>query len=248
MPGYYACGSENKDEHWFTSMRILFGHQSVGNNLVDGLREIPSDVGPIVAIGDGERIPEARCLLAHFRVGTNGNPLAKIDDFARVLKMRLGEGLDFALFKFCYVDVLEADAADSLFRAYEARLTELQNEAAPVTIGHATVPLRARRTGPGAILRTLLGRRDPQIARNAARHRFNEHLRRRYADTGLLFDLATIEANRAGTQPPVRSDAIPALRAEYTSDGGHLNTVGREVVAAAFARYIGALRSRRAAA
>jgi hypothetical protein len=63
-----------------------------------------------------------------------------------------------------------------------------------------------------------------------------------------LFDLAGVEANPVGASRRARSVVVPALRAEYTSDGGHLNTMGRAVVAGAFERFLADVRSRRTAA
>jgi hypothetical protein len=124
----------------------------------------------------------------------------------------------------------------------------LQSRVGPTVIGHITVPLRARPSGLRAALRRSFGRNDVELARNAARHGFNEHVRRRYRDGGTLFDLAAIEATSTrGNEPRsrIREEETPALLDEYTSDGGHLNERGRMVVARAFMRFVDGVRSRR---
>jgi hypothetical protein len=231
-------------------MRILLGHQSVGENIIEGLRAASADVGAIVPIADVQRtkLPAGRAMLAHFRVGTNGAPQTKLQDFVRAVRARADDAVGLALFKFCYVDIVDEQAVERLFADYCGELEELQSRVGPTVIGHMTVPLRARPSGLRATLRHSLGRYDTELARNAARHGFNQHLRRRYGDGGTLFDLAAVEAARTGdngSRPEVRDDETPALLAEYTNDGGHLNERGRTVVAQAFMRFLDEVRSRR---
>jgi hypothetical protein len=97
--------------------------------------------------------------------------------------------------------------------------------------------LRALPRGPAAIVRWAFGGGGKEVARDAARHAFNERLRARYGPEGLLFDLAVIESATNGGALTASASA-PALRRDYTSDGGHLNYTGRTVLASSFWRFV----------
>lgn len=223
-------------------MRILFGHQSVGADVLLGLQEIDDSVTPAVALEATGPLPVSGELLAHFRVGTNGQPHSKIDHFVSCVRERRSEQIDIALFKFCYVDIIDDASARLLVGEYCSRMDELQAESARPIIAHVTVPLRARPRGLGSLFRATLGKPSKELARNAARHDFNEALRQRYVDTGLLFDLAAAEADRG---PQGRSGKRPpSLHPDYTNDGGHLNRIGRAAVSGEFARFLTRLRRR----
>src|SRR3989454_12732065 len=79
--------------------RIYFGHQSVGANILQGVKEL----GVSLSIKD-EFLAE------------NGEPLRKLQNF----KAAVGEGsrFDIALVKFCYVDVNADTDARALFERY----------------------------------------------------------------------------------------------------------------------------------
>jgi len=228
-------------------MRILFGHQSVGQNIIDGLRETAASVGAIVSIDDAERthLSSDVTLMAHFRVGTNGAPESKIRHFVRTVLSRADQGLDLALFKFCYVDIVNENDVQELFSLYSDTLDRLQATVASTAIGHVTVPLRAPRRGVLSALRRWRSGEDSEDVRNRARHRFNEHIRERYARTGLLFDLAAAESGEplSATKTTITA-GIPALRRDYTTDGGHLNAAGRAAIAAGFVQFLDGVRSR----
>jgi hypothetical protein len=210
----------------FASLRVLFGHQSVGGNVVEGVREILSGRNgarwPVIDVA--EAAGAAGGFLAHGRVGRNGDPGSKTQEFCELLSGPLGGEVDVALHKYCYVDLDAASDVDALFESYRRSMAQLRMERQHIRIVHVTVPLVRVRTGVQAWLLTLLGRRSPRIADNARRELFNDRLRAEYGDSESLFDLAAIESG----------DGAPrSLRADYTEDGGHLNAAGRRDVATA---------------
>lgn len=80
----------------------------------------------------------------------------------------------------------------------------------------------------------LLGIADETDAANAVRCRYNDLLRKRYADEP-VYDLALVEATRLdGTHETFgyKGQTCYSLAHEYTEDGGHLNRQGREAAAA----------------
>ena len=218
-------------------MRILFGHQSVGADLLAGLRNDPA----CPAIVAARQAPAMASFVAHFPVGSNGDVSSKISDFVTAVTLTRPGSLDAALFKFCYVDITAADAAQDAFQRYTAALDELQTRRPDLSLGHVTVPLRAVRYGLRSGVGLLIGRGHPEAERNAAREQFNDRLRTRYGESGRLFDLAACEAG------PGKSAAAPRLHASYTNDGGHLNDRGRTVIAGAFRSFLLGLAAQGAA-
>lgn len=221
-------------------VRTLFCHQSVGADLLEGLRELGA-AG--VDFTDCDSLPErdpGTPLLAAARVGRNGDPRSKWQSFAELLAAR-GERIDFALMKLCYVDIVDLASVDRVFADYLAAMEEIGKRHPRLRLGHVTVPLRARPQGIGASVRRMLGRRDTEHARNRARAAFNERMRQACAGSDNLFDLARVEAH----SPDARSSSwregdhdVPALAPEYSRDGGHLNSLGRRVAARAFLDFL----------
>src|SRR5579884_2378884 len=100
---------------------------------------------------------------------------------------------------------------------------------------HVTVPLYADEPAGSlqqrirTFLRRLL-RRDPNIQRNE----FNQLLIRTYGGKEPIFDLARVESTHAdGSRCYYRrgTQKIYMLAPEFTTDGGHLNEMGRKAAA-----------------
>lgn len=223
------------------SRRIFFGHQSVGANILDGVNQVAQ--GKL-------RIREGRtpALLTtpgflHARVGQNEAPLSKVKDFEAALDS-LGGAVDIAFFKFCYVDFDASTDVDALFTEYLESSRRLEAKYPQVTFVHVTVPLTVVPQGPAAWLKQTVTRKAPWGAReNAARHRFNTLLRTRLEGRP-LFDLAALESRRAdGTAVTYSHEgqSLPALVAEYSDDGQHLNPVGQRRVAEALLTFLARL-------
>ncbi len=213
-------------------MLVLFGHQSVGQNILDGINDLARDGVPTPLVTDlpGAAGAESPIVLGHFRVGTNGQPLTKIQDFERTVTGASGLRAQAAMFKFCYVDLRDPDLARSLFDAYAQMIDRLKSLRPDLALAHVTMPLRAIPTGLAVTARRLLGQRHPELAANAARHAFNELMRARYGSGSLVFDLAAVQSGDR--------HAAPALLNSYTDDGGHLNEEGRRVVAQQFLDFL----------
>jgi hypothetical protein len=228
------------------SLRVYFGHQSVGGNVVEGLQELRALAGDtalrIVHDPSADALPPA--FFAESKVGTNGDPLGKLAVFRRAVDTALAGRLDVALVKICYVDLNRGYAVDpdSLFAAY--RKTVLDLEAAHP--GLAVIPVTSPLTVSGYGARGRLDRLKGEIARwlgrpddNARRAVFNARLREAFRDRP-LFDLAAVESTRPdGSRVRYgRGGEIEALAPEYSADGGHLNALGRKVAARALLRVL----------
>jgi hypothetical protein len=192
-------------------LRIYFGHQSVGANILQGVKEL------------GVSLPIKDEFLAE-----NGDPLRKLENF----KAAVGEGsrYDVALVKFCYVDVSADTDARALFERYRATIAELQAKNPRTVFVHATLPLTTVQTGPKAWAKRLLGRAPYGTIENVRRAEYNTLLRRADAGREPIFDLARLESIAPdGSEVTVtwNGATVPAMSPAYSDDGGHLNAAGR---------------------
>ena len=202
--------------------RVYFGHQSVGAQILQGVKELSTKEGVPVFIKD-EFVPE------------NGEPLHKLASF----KASVGAGsrYDVALVKFCYVDINANTDAAALFDHYRQAINELRARNPRTVFVHATLPLTTVQTGPKAWVKRLIGRSPYGTVENVKRDEYNRLLRATYAGREPIFDLARIESTAPdGTLVTVTWDGItaPVLSPAYTTDGGHLNAVGRARAAREF--------------
>lgn len=220
--------------------RVFFGHQSVGAEILRGLADLAEDEGIRLNLAETRALETGSgpCL-AHARIGRNGDPAAKFDDFAAVLDGGLAADLDLAMMKLCYVDVTRDTDATDLARQHDAIFDGLAARHPGLRLLAVTVPLTTGLFGLRGRIANLLGRSDPAAPDNRARARYNDHLRARYADCGLLFDLAAVEAASAADGPD--AGGIPSLSPSLTRDGGHLNRRGRKLAAIALAGTLGRL-------
>ena len=101
--------------------KIFFGHQSVGFNIIDGLKDIMKE-NPQIKLNIVETSNPAdfnHPLFAHARVGKNTYPKSKIDAFADFMEEGIGNKADIAFLKFCYVDVMAGTDSQKVFDDYK---------------------------------------------------------------------------------------------------------------------------------
>jgi len=214
---------------------VIFGHQSVGMNIIDGLAQLSSRGGVPIRIVDVSAAPAAPPgTLAHLFVPENGKPGTKLDSFARALGSLPPGRPDIALVKFCYVDFEPSTDPVALFSRYQETVARLQAATPERRFVHVTAPLSTVQAGPKAWVKRLMGRTPYGLAENARREEFNDLLRKAYAGRAPVFDLARVESTLPdGTRSTAtwNGRTFPVLGAPYTDDGGHLNQVGRLVAA-----------------
>lgn len=232
-----------QDLNVLRSARGYFGHQSVGGDIMNGVTDILRDSGtplPLLELQTVTPLPDA--FLLHMPVGKNTEPKTKCDDFKRIVDQELAGNIDYALLKFCYIDIGEDTDVESLFAYYRSVLDDLQARHPDITFIHVTTALRDTPGGFGVWIRETLGRPNRAKLANVKRHEFNELLRAAYAGAP-IFDLAASES----TYPDGRRETFTlngktyySLIGAYTHDGGHLNELGRRHVAADFIHSIAA--------
>jgi hypothetical protein len=223
-------------ERWdaLARQKVYFGHQSVGQNVLDGLQAVLKaspgirlDIRETADPGDFDRP-----VFAHSRIGQNGDPKGKIDHFRSILESGIGRKADIALFKLCYVDVDASTDVPALLDHYDRTLADLRAEYPDLTILAVTVPLTNALPGIKSKIKALLGRGPALKEQNGPRNTVNDHIRQTFGPA--VWDLAAVEAMTAGGGRTFVRDgqrAIDLLNPAWTSDGGHLNDVGSQVVA-----------------
>jgi hypothetical protein len=210
--------------------RIFFGHQSVGANLLDGMRQLAAAAGVPIRIAETSTASGvARGTLGHAFIAENGNPTLKLQNFALAVGTRQA-GVDIALVKFCYLDFTPNTDASALFARYRAAIERLRAGNPGTTFVHVTAPLTDVQRGPKALLKRLLGRPPYGVLENVRREEYNALLRQAYRGREPIFDLAQVESTGPdGTAVTVEwaGYRAPAMAPQYTEDGGHLNAAGR---------------------
>jgi hypothetical protein len=224
-----------------TRAKVFFGHQSVGVNILDGVRDVYAAHGTAPpAIEQGALVPgSGGGFIDHAFIGENTKPLLKIQDFDATLRNGVGKSVDVALMKFCYVDITGTTNVDELFAAYRAALANLQRDFPNVTFVHATVPLTTEQGILSRVKGWLTGNTSYK-ADNVARERFNQLIRHEYAGSHLL-DLAAIESTTpdgARSGGTYEGQQYYSLYDGYASDPGHLNPEGAQVVASAWLKTV----------
>ena len=224
---------------------IFFGHQSVGNNILNGITDIYNAEGKSIKIEslDEEKIFNNTNII-HTRIGKNKFPISKINDFSEKLNSFSNNSIDVALMKFCYVDISTDDEVDDIYSKYVRVFEQLEAAYPDKKFIYMTIPLSSPMTGIKNDIRRMLGRLkmvDDGRTANIPRNRFNSMLRESKSKTGRLFDLAAIEAtmpNGSSYLIEIDGKEYEALYPGYTWDGGHLNTTGRRFVAEKLIRFL----------
>jgi hypothetical protein len=204
---------------------IYFGHQSVGYNIMDGVQAIISGVTSVTPSIRETADPASMQagIFAHAANGSNGDPIGKTTAFSNTVLGGVGSRVNIAFFKFCYVDFDGSTNVNAVFVDYQAKMAALEAAFPNVRFVHVTVPLE---TGANS--------------NNAVRERFSNLIRQTYSAGEPVFDLARVESTKSDGSTESYS-GVRALVGAYSSDGGHLNGTGQEVVAKALVLYLATL-------
>lgn len=237
---------ENIPSHsWekLTSRRIYFGHQSVGFNIMDGVTEIgrlePARAIRVVDSKDPAAL--AQPCFAHSANGVNKQPDTKLAGFDTLMAGPLGNEVDIAFFKFCYVDITRETDLQRLMGEYKGLMTRMKQQHPNTRFVHVTVPLTLVESGPKAWAKRVLGKPLSGAADNVSRQAFNEMIRSTYGTTEPVFDLASLESTLpSGGRTTFRDNGadVPRLAVEYSDGGSHLNEHGRLWVAAHLLKFL----------
>lgn len=214
--------------------RMFFGHQSVGRDILEGISILKKEHKDIkIRVEELKANIQLEPALWHLRIGKNTKPSTKISEFEKIVQ-DFGSQLDAAGLKFCYVDINQETDVRALFIEYQSSISRLESKFPHIKYIHFTVPLEATNwnltSKVKSIIKMIIGKPDA----NYRRHEFNQLMRQAYANKEPVFDLARIESTFPDGKRLIRTkDGIPyeTLVPVYTFDGGHLNELGRKIVA-----------------
>lgn len=225
-------------EKWeqLSNKRIYFGHQSVGFNIIDGIEKVLAQHPAIklsIVQTRKDDLPD-KGIFAHFKVGENTKPFTKIDDFVNVVGNELDKTPDIAFLKFCYVDVPDNVAVNKLFELYKLKTDNLKKEHPSLTIIHFTMPLKTQHFSWKTKLKNFIGKESWELSENIKRNHYNNLLLKEYKGLQPVFDIASYQAtlqNGSKTFFKYKGEQFLYMQESYSSDGGHLNSSGAQVIA-----------------
>lgn len=251
MPASWNDNALADDLRVLAAHRIYFGHQSVGANIVDGIRDIAGlhpDV-PFVIVDPSAARSIGTPFFAESLIGRNSDPNSKCSAFEDVMAEFDPGSVDIALMKFCYVDIKHETNIDSVFSRYVRGMDSLKRSYPGTTFVHITVPTTERTSALKQFAKKVLGKVDTWDVAATKRYEYNQRLRSTFASEP-LFDLERIESRRPDGEVlefEYRGKRATMLYGAYSDDGGHLNDYGRKVVAREMIRYIAQLARERSA-
>jgi len=224
--------------------KIYFGHQSVGYNIIEGIRGLMTRFNlkdlEIRETSDPSSIKKT--VFAHSPNGENMKPETKINNFKETMRKGMGKVVDMAFFKFCYVDITASTDVNSLFNSYKKTMDDLIKSYPKVKFIHITAPVMSENTGfvqtAKSMIKKILGHGTASDD-NIKRMEFNKKLIAAYDKN--VFDLARFESTKVDGTTVTSSlggTSHYLLLPEYTTDGGHLNPEGARFVAYNFIGFL----------
>jgi hypothetical protein len=232
--GYAECASAKRHPKAMLQkigeLKWYFAHASVGSNMIDGITDLHArDKGayPFQSVSASKAPPaatQAGAIYEHNR----GNPgwKAKFDRFESCVSNGWHyPAINIAINKLCYIDQYAS------FKYYLHSMTNLEAAFPDTVFVYTTMPLMTNADSD-----------------NFLRNAFNDRLREWTRQNGqVLFDIADIEAHDSNGKVctfQYRNKTYQKLCDSYTADGGHLNEVGRQLVALGFYALAAALLAR----
>ncbi len=217
--------------------KIYFAHQSVGFNIIEGIKDLMKE-NPRIKLNIVETSNPSGLdnpVFAHSRIGKNVDPKSKIDEFGTFVDQGIGRKADVAALKFCYVDVTTMTNVENIFIDYSDSITRIKKKCPDLTVVHFTVPLTTTRTTWKTWIKKIMGKKEIwEYDDNIKRNEYNEMVLNKYKGKDPIFDIAKIQSTFPnGTRSSFTKDGkkyysmVPA----YTYDGGHLNEFCRKKVA-----------------
>lgn len=224
----------------FEQLRVVFGHQSVGYNLIAGIEAVGREQHQTLNVVE-RREPFSGPAIHHFKIGRNGEPVGKMDDFTAAMNAGIAATADVALMKLCYMDFDNEPEPRKLAARYIAAYETLSAKYPATHFVPVTAPLTVVQTGPKAWIKKLIGSKPAGYIANARRQEFNTVLREHYGASGQLFDIAALESASGKISVDDDGVRIAALDPALTDDGGHLNLLGQRLLGAALVHHLATL-------
>jgi len=216
--------------------KIYFGHQSIGYNIVSGIKLLMKDNTNIKLniVESKSRKDYLKPVFGHSPVGKNEFPDSKNVDFSNTITNLIGDQLDIAFYKYCYIDINENTNVEKLFSAYKKNIESLKRKFPNITFVHVTDPLSTVSKSPMVLVRNILGRNTWGYRENKQRNLYNNLLRKEYEGKEPIFDLAKLESTTPNGKRytySYKNKIYFALDPVYASDHAHLNEIGQRYIA-----------------
>jgi hypothetical protein len=231
--------------------RVYFAHESLGGEIAKGVETVlsrkPELALKVLSYRDEDREAHrrerrgadeadafARPGIFHATIGHNGEPEDKIDAFEEFLLSPDASKVDIAILKFSCSDIGRSTDVNRVFDRYAQAVESIRAARPNLTIIHCTAPLREPEHGAKAAVKKMVGM-GPDAA-NATRGRYNDLLRKRFANEPVL-DIAAAESRRLdGTSETVvvKNERWPALAPEFGTGSHDLTEAGRVVLGREF--------------
>lgn len=205
------------------SKRTVFGHQSVGWQVLQGVEMWADELGapdPIFPDYEGAGLPESGGFLGHFYCGTNGNSFTKTAEFLSHLQNGLASQVDIVVMKFCYADLRSGSGytPQQMFDDYKAWVDAVESQFPQLTVIYATEAI-------------VMGQNSDGV-NNGLRQTFNNLVRAEYGASGRLWDVADIQSTDPSSNK-VLYGGVESLYSGYASpDQRHIYGLGRTTVSA----------------
>ena len=117
-------------EYWakLADKKIFLGHKSVGYNIIEGVKDIVKerDYIKLNIIETHDPVQFDKPIFAHAQVGRNTDPTSKIKAFENIMDSGVGNKVDIAFFKFCYIDVMRDSNPQGIFDSYRKMFKDLK--------------------------------------------------------------------------------------------------------------------------
>jgi len=232
--GWHRASLRDVDDvRWqkLANRKIYFGHQSVGTDIVNGIRDIQREYPQVRLniVRSSNPSGVTGSAFVESTVGKNGDARSKTANFLTVLEEGIGSAGGIAMYKYCFADVNLDTDIPGMFDAYKVAAESVRVRYPRVILVHITMPLTRAERLLKSFAKSLL-RRPSARALELKRNQFNDLLRKEYSGKEPIFDLAAVESTRSdGSRTFFRRDgiAVYTLAPEFTNDGGHLNEFGR---------------------
>ncbi len=236
MTAYMMNNNYKKKWQSLTSKKIFFAHQSVGFDIIDGIKNVTTGATGKFNIVELKNIsPLTAPGFYHSRVGKNTDPISKIDDFVRQMDEGIGNSADIAFFKLCFVDIRPETDIKKVFSHYTKTMVVLKKKYPQTKFVHLTVPLNTTIVTWKTKVKVMLKKKEIwEYDGNVRKNEYNALLRHQYAGKEPIFDLAYYESlypDQSRASFFLNGQTFYDLAPEYTYDDGHLNEKGRQWVA-----------------
>jgi hypothetical protein len=215
--------------------RIYYGHRSIGNNIITGIRDLMKENSQIKfnIIKPGDRVNHKEGFFMHSMISQNASPKSIADDYEKLMSEVSGEYFDIVFIR--YTPFYDKSDLKDIFADYKETLRLLKNKYPKTIFVHGTFPLNRSKTSWKTWIKKIFGKKDIwEYEQNIKVNEFNKLLRKEYYAKEPFFDIAKFQSTYPnGKRSTFTKDGKTYFHtvSDYTYDGVHLNERGRKIVA-----------------